>query len=50
MEDLSLKLFGTKDVPDERIAWRLYDKGIGYNSQLNLNETVKGNENFYIGK
>lgn len=50
MDEISLKLFGKKDVPDEQIAWKLYDRGQGYNSQINLDATVQSNENFYIGK
>lgn len=50
MDEISLKLFGKKDVPDKQIAWKLYDRGQGYNSQINLDATVQSNENFYIGK
>lgn len=50
MDDIGLKLFGTKDVPDEQIAWKLYEKGKGFNGQINLDATVQSNENMFIGK
>ena len=31
-------------------AWRLYQKGLDYDRTLNLFDTVKVNENFFIGK
>ncbi len=31
-------------------VWREYQKGVSYNNALGLYETVKKNENFYIGK
>ena len=34
--------------PEE--IWRAYEKGVAFNQRLNLYETVKNNENFYIGK
>ena len=30
--------------------WRQYEKGVAYNAQLDLYETIKQNENFFIGK
>jgi len=31
-------------------AYELYNKGLMYNRQINLDSTVKVNEDFYIGK
>lgn len=45
-----LGLFDGKDEPNYEIAWKFYDRGLSYNSQLRLEETVKVNRNFYIGK
>lgn len=33
-----------------RLVWQDYEKGVSFNSQLNLCDTVENNENFYIGK
>lgn len=30
--------------------WREYDKGLSFNTNINLYDTVENNENFYIGK
>ena len=46
----SLGLFFGKDKPDCKSAWRLYQQGRDYNSQINLEDTVQKNENFFIGK
>ena len=46
----SLGLFGDKDTPDVLTAYRAYQKALDFNVQINLDETVKCNENFYIGK
>jgi hypothetical protein len=35
---------------DCQSAWKLYDRGLSYNAQLNLDDTVQTNENFFIGK
>jgi len=43
-------LFRGYKLPDYRIAWEMYQKGLGYNQQINLDETVRVNENFFIGK
>ena len=42
--------FFGKYKPDCRSAWRLYKKGLDFNSGINLEDTVQKNENFYIGK
>ena len=36
--------------PDHESVWKEYDKGIRFNSTLDLYETVRTNENFFIGK
>lgn len=45
-----LGLFEGKNLPNYKITWRLFEKGREYNVRLNLEETVKVNENFFIGK
>jgi len=37
-----------KNTPDK--VWGEYEKGVEFKNQLNLYETVRCNENFYIGK
>lgn len=31
-------------------TWKEYEKGLGFNARINLNDTVETNENFFIGK
>ena len=50
MIEESLGLFKGKDKPDHIVAYSFYEKGLRYNNQINLNETVRNNENFFIGK
>lgn len=50
MIDERLSLWKGKKEPDHLIVWRYYQQGLDYNNQLNLDDTVKANENFYIGK
>jgi len=47
-EDLGL--FNGKDKPTAETVWSFYQKGLVFNSAVNLDETVKSNENFFIGK
>lgn len=49
-EHFQLGLFGEKDTPDAHSAWAAYQRGTDFNTQINLEDTVKSNENFYIGK
>ena len=54
-EDLSedealLSLFKGYRMPNPRITFEMYQKGLGFNTQINLDETVRVNENFFIGK
>ena len=50
MSEESLGLFKGQDKPDHIIAYQFYEDGIAYNQRINLPETVKNNENFFIGK
>lgn len=50
MVDEELGLFGEKKYPDPKTAWSFYERGQQFNNQINLYETVKSNENFYVGK
>lgn len=43
-------LFKGKPRPDYRIAWEMYNKGLAFNTQINLDETVQVNENFFVGR
>lgn len=46
----SLGLFGGRDRPDVASAWKLYEESERFNSAIDLYDTVRVNENFYIGK
>ena len=35
---------------DAESIWKRYEKGLEFNNKINLNETVKNNEDFFIGK
>lgn len=37
-------------LPDCGTAWKLYERGLDFNSGINLEDTVRVNENFFIGK
>ena len=50
MSDTKLGLFNGEDKPTYDIAWEFYEKGLQFNSQINLDETVRANENFFVGK
>ena len=43
-------IFGDKDEPDIVSGWALYEDALVFNNAINLNETVRVNENFYVGK
>lgn len=49
MANVELYLFGDSDTPSYGNAWNAYEQGRAYNNRLNLDETVKANENFFIG-
>lgn len=46
MSEEALGLFGGKDRPDFTAAWSFFEKGRSFNNQINLDATVKSNENF----
>ena len=50
MNEQELGLFGKSDQPDHESAWKLFEKGQEFNQSIRLEETVKVNENFYVGK
>lgn len=37
-------------LPDCGTAWKLYERGLDFKSSINLEDTVRVNENFFIGK
>lgn len=43
-------LFGGEDRPASASAWALYEESERFNSAIDLYDTVRVNENFYIGK
>lgn len=49
-DEMLTGLFEGHRMPNHKIAWRLYRKGLDFNAQINLEETVRVNENFFIGK
>ena len=50
MNEEKLGLFEGEDKPTVETAWRFYRRGLDFNNQINLEETVKSNQNFAIGK
>ena len=50
MAEVELYLFGDSDTPKYNTAWNAYEQGRAYNNRINLDETVKANENFFVGK
>ena len=45
-----LGLFMGQDKPTKETVWSMYQEGEQFNNSINLCDTVKANENFYIGK
>ena len=43
-------MFEGKKQPDIKSGYALYQKALTFNSSIKLNDTVRVNENFYIGK
>lgn len=39
-----------EDVLSHAYIWQLYKKGLDFNASINLDETVRVNENFFVGK
>lgn len=50
MDEKELGLFNGKEMPSVEWVWHSYNDAVAYNTKLDLQETVKANENFYIGK
>lgn len=50
MSENELGLFAGKDTPDVKSAWDYYEKGLQFNRAINLEDTIKANRNFTIGK
>ena len=49
-DEMKLGLFDGEDKPTVEWGWKHYEEGVNYNTTLNLQETVKANENFFVGK
>ena len=52
-ETSGLDLLGAgseEDVLSPGYIWKLYKKGLDFNASINLDETVRVNENFFVGK
>ena len=47
---MKLGLFKGEDRPTKECVWAFYERGLRYNNQIDLEETVRCNENFYVGK
>ena len=50
MSENELGLFAGKDTPDVKSAWDYYEKGLQFNRAINLDDTIKANRNFFVGK
>ena len=50
MSKEKLGLFKGEDMPSVEVAWSFYEKGLQFNSAINLEDTVRVNENMFIGK
>jgi hypothetical protein len=50
MSENELGLFAGKDMPDVKSAWDYYEKGLQFNRAINLDDTIKANRLFYVGK
>lgn len=50
MENEGLELFGDSKKPNHEIGWKLYQKSVEFKRSINLYDTVKVNENFFVGK
>ena len=50
MNEDKLGLFDGEDKPTVQTAWDYYEKAKEFNQSLNLDDTVRANENFYVGK
>lgn len=43
-------MFNGRDKPDIISGWKLYEDGEAYKNRLNLYDTVRVNENFFVGR
>ena len=50
MNEDKLGLFKGEDKPSVDVVWDFYEEGKTFNQRINLDDTVKANENFYVGK
>lgn len=50
MTEEKLGLFNGEDKPDVKSAWDFYERGLIFNNQINLDDTVRVNSNFVVGK
>lgn len=50
MSEQKLGLFKGEDKPTKECIWNFYERSLRYNNQIDLEETVRCNENFYVGK
>ena len=48
-DDALTGLFKGRKLPTPKITWEMYQRGRQFNQQINLEETVKVNVNFFIG-
>lgn len=49
MDEEKLGLFDGRDKPTPSIAWKYYQRGLSYNNAVDLDDTVRVNENFFVG-
>lgn len=45
-----LEIFGDEKLPNPEVGWQLYQKSLDFKNSINLFDTVKTNENFFVGK
>ena len=50
LDTLGLHLAEESKMPTHESVWKLYTKAQAFNNAINLDETVKVNENFFIGE
>lgn len=49
MDEHNLGLFKGREKPTPEIVYEFYNRGLGFNAQIQLEENVKVNRNFYVG-
>lgn len=50
MSEKKLGLFKGEDKPSVQTVWDFYQEGLKFNDAINLDDTVRTNENFFVGK